>query len=100
MVPRITLRAKNNAENEAEHCFAQRCVCLVGRAPDCDLRLPAADEYMAVSRHHCRLEIDPPRVWVRDLGSRNGTRINGMQIGHPDRWGVPLAGRLMDYELH
>jgi pSer/pThr/pTyr-binding forkhead associated (FHA) protein len=34
-----------------------------------------------VSRHHCRLDIDPPHISVRDLGSRNGTYINGRLIG-------------------
>jgi pSer/pThr/pTyr-binding forkhead associated (FHA) protein len=34
-----------------------------------------------VSRHHCLLDIDPPRIRVRDLGSRNGTFVNGQKIG-------------------
>jgi pSer/pThr/pTyr-binding forkhead associated (FHA) protein len=34
-----------------------------------------------VSRRHCLLEIDPPSVRVRDIGSRNGTFINGEMIG-------------------
>ena len=50
---------------------------------DGDLRLPNGPGYADVSRHHCLLHIDPPAVWVRDLGSRNGTRVNGTQIGHP-----------------
>ena len=37
-----------------------------------------------VSRHHCKLDIDPPHVGVRDLGSRNGTYINGRLIGLRD----------------
>ncbi len=30
-----------------------------------------------VSRRHARLEVDGGRVWVRDLGSKNGTMVNG-----------------------
>jgi predicted component of type VI protein secretion system len=39
---------------------------------------------MDVSRHHCLLAIDPPRVWVRDLGSLNGTFVNGEKISLRD----------------
>jgi pSer/pThr/pTyr-binding forkhead associated (FHA) protein len=34
-----------------------------------------------VSRHHCAFEIEPPVVRVRDLGSLNGTYVNGEMIG-------------------
>jgi pSer/pThr/pTyr-binding forkhead associated (FHA) protein len=34
-----------------------------------------------VSRHHCVIEVDPPQVRVRDLGSLNGTFVNGVLIG-------------------
>ncbi len=53
-------------------------VLLVGRGEDCLLRL--ADD-PRVSRHHLLLEIDPSRVRMRDLGSRNGTRLNGTRYG-------------------
>ena len=54
---------------------------VVGRASDCDIRLPCTLEFMEVSRHHCVLDIDLPDVRVRDLGSRNGTVVNGKTIG-------------------
>jgi eukaryotic-like serine/threonine-protein kinase len=100
MGPHVTLTVKNNFREHSEYCFAERGACLIGRGPDCDLRLPAAGEYLVVSRHHCRLEIDPPHVYVRDLGSRNGTRLNGMQIGHPHHWWTPRPDVMIDYELH
>jgi serine/threonine protein kinase len=34
-----------------------------------------------VSRHHCLLEIAPPLVNLRDLGSRNGTLVNEVRYG-------------------
>src|SRR5262249_28507814 len=34
-----------------------------------------------VSRMHCLLDLNPPHVTVRDLGSRNGTYVNGELIG-------------------
>jgi len=33
-----------------------------------------------ISRHHCRLDIDPPCVVVRDLESLNGTYLNGHRL--------------------
>jgi len=46
---------------------------LVGREQDCHLR-PNSD---MVSRHHCVFLIDDYSVRLRDLGSTNGTRVNG-----------------------
>jgi len=54
---------------------------IVGRADDCDLRLPTDDQHLEVSRYHCQLEADPPQLRVRDLGSTNGTFVNGTLIG-------------------
>lgn len=34
-----------------------------------------------VSRHHFMLEVNPPAVCLRDLGSRNGTYVNGTKFG-------------------
>jgi len=46
---------------------------LVGREQDCQLR-PNSE---LVSRHHCVFVIDDYAVRLRDLGSTNGTRVNG-----------------------
>ncbi len=54
---------------------------VVGRADDCDIRFPMDAGHMDISRHHCLFEFDPPTVKVRDLGSRNGTFVNGDKIG-------------------
>jgi adenylate cyclase len=51
-------------------------VQLVGRAPTCDL--PIVDP--TVSRRHAELECTDNAVRVRDLGSSNGTYVNGARI--------------------
>jgi predicted component of type VI protein secretion system len=49
---------------------------LVGREQDCHLR-PNSD---MVSRHHCVFVVDEYAVRLRDLGSTNGTKVNGETI--------------------
>ena len=49
---------------------------LVGREQDCHLR-PNSD---LISRHHCVFTIDDYSVRLRDLGSTNGTRVNGKPV--------------------
>jgi pSer/pThr/pTyr-binding forkhead associated (FHA) protein len=50
---------------------------LIGRAEDCDLRI----ESDFVSRYHCILLLDEYSLRLRDLGSKNGTFVNGCRIG-------------------
>ena len=50
----------------------------VGRARDCDIRMPDGLTNADVSRHHCLFAIKPPEIRLCDLGSRNGTFVNGM----------------------
>ncbi|KYH32525.1 FhaA domain-containing protein [Neomoorella mulderi] len=49
---------------------------VLGRHPACDFIL--TDEQ--VSRRHCQLEESHDRVLVTDLGSRNGTLVNGKKV--------------------
>jgi predicted component of type VI protein secretion system len=49
---------------------------LIGREQDCQLR-PNSE---MVSRHHCVFSIDDFSVRIRDLGSTNGTLVNGERI--------------------
>ncbi len=71
--------------------FARRVVGMadssatVGRAPDNDIIIGDP----ATSGHHCRIEVRGGAYWVSDLGSTNGTLVNGepiidKQIDHGD----------------
>jgi pSer/pThr/pTyr-binding forkhead associated (FHA) protein len=42
--------------------------------------LAGAARDRTISRHHCKLAIDPPSIRIKDLGSRNGTYINGKPV--------------------
>jgi pSer/pThr/pTyr-binding forkhead associated (FHA) protein len=48
----------------------------IGRADDCDLVLDEA----TVSRRHALLRRTPAGWALRDLGSTNGTRVNGWRV--------------------
>src|SRR5882762_9348269 len=49
---------------------------LIGRQEDCDLRL----DHKSVSKMHCVLVKTDGVVLLRDLGSTNGTRVNGTRV--------------------
>lgn len=53
-----------------------RPVTLVGRKEGCDLRL----DHKSVSKQHCVLVHTDGVVVLRDLGSTNGTRVNGKRV--------------------
>lgn len=49
---------------------------LIGREQDCHLR----PNNESISRHHCVLNLDDYGVRIRDLGSTNGTFVNGKRV--------------------
>jgi pSer/pThr/pTyr-binding forkhead associated (FHA) protein len=49
---------------------------IVGRKEDCDLRL----EHKSVSKLHCVIVKTDGLLLLRDLGSTNGTRVNGTRV--------------------
>src|SRR5215510_12557903 len=59
--------------------FTQHDSFLIGRSRDAHLYLPD-DRYF--SRNHCLLEINPPRSFLRDLNSTNGTFLNGRRVAN------------------
>ena len=58
---------------------------VIGRSTDCQLRIASSE----VSRRHCLLSVTPASVRVRDLGSSNGTFVDGRPIS-PET-DVPLS---------
>ena len=53
-----------------------RDMTVIGRREDCDLRIPVGD----VSRKHCRFIREGDSLRLEDLGSSNGTFVNGERI--------------------
>jgi pSer/pThr/pTyr-binding forkhead associated (FHA) protein len=98
---RITMTITEGSLSGKGFTLEERGRYVVGRADDCDIQLTGGPFLLGVSRHHCVLALDPPNLRVRDLGSRNGTFVNGENIGQrlgPD----PAADGFedfVDYEL-
>src|SRR3954471_6160286 len=66
-----------SADGQSRHDVRDGAPMLVGRAPTCDV--PVFDP--TVSRRHAELSLVAGGVKVLDLGSANGTFVNGEKIG-------------------
>lgn len=69
-------------ETRSETVWGSHCVRLEGKPLTIGRHgnnvIVVADE--GVSRHHCVVELADDEVIVRDLESRNGTKVNGEEI--------------------
>ena len=74
-VPPLRVRFTGGAQRGQE-LLIRKPVTTVGRALDNDIVLKSGD----VSRHHARFEYADQVMRLTDLGSTNGTRINGKPI--------------------
>jgi eukaryotic-like serine/threonine-protein kinase len=74
----LTLKATTGDLRGQEFSFTGPSYCVLGRSRSCTLRLPGD---ATVSRQHCLVELDDDGIWIQDLGSLNGTFVNGEKIG-------------------
>lgn len=78
--PQVTLEFTQGKLQGQSRTFSEPTTLLLGRQKDCEPCFPGK-EHARISRHHALVEINPPDVCVRDLGSRNGTFVNGELVG-------------------
>jgi serine/threonine-protein kinase len=74
----VTLTVTAGPHAGREFVFDRHDTFLVGRADDAHLKLSYDDPYF--SRRHFLVEVNPPRVRVTDLKSRNGIYLNGQRV--------------------
>ena len=75
MAEKIIFKRVKGRLKDDEFVFEEPGLCLIGRSSDSALRI-SKEEDMRISRRHCLLILDPPKIRIRDLGSRNGTYVN------------------------
>ena len=63
----------------------------VGRSSENSVQIAMA----RVSKRHAEIRVQADRMWVRDLGSRNGTELNGQPLGEP--WIEVPPGALVSF---
>lgn len=100
MPGKITLSISEGAEQGEVFVFDKHDTLLFGRMEDCQVCLP---DDTTLSRHHFILEVNPPDARIRDLGSRNGTWINGQKYGGREKHETPEEGAKREYpqvDLH
>jgi len=64
------------SDGERRSFSVVRDMTVIGRREDCDLRIPLGE----VSRKHCRIVRDGEALRLEDLGSSNGTYLNGTRV--------------------
>ena len=73
--------------------------CVIGRDPGSHLVLRSE----VVSAQHARIYAEGGTYYLRDLDSRNGTRVDGMAVSHPVRLGrlnVISVAQTFDFVFH
>jgi serine/threonine-protein kinase len=73
----VVLRVTEGPYQGREYVFERASTFVVGRSSRAEFSVPD-DAFL--SRNHFQIELDPPYAYLRDLGSTNGTRVNGVRV--------------------
>jgi two-component system response regulator GlrR len=86
-VPTFRLHVASGPDTGQAVCSTSERV-VVGTHPSCDLKLTDR----LVSRFHCELAVIEGQIVLRDLGSRNGTRVDDVHVREAfPRWRARIA---------
>ena len=100
MPPRTKVEVVGGKMKGKAFLFDEHDTLVFGRARECHCCLP--DDQL-VSRHYFLLEVSPPLARLRDLGSLNGTYVNGKKCGGRKPGEDPEQGgkrRYPEVDLH
>jgi serine/threonine-protein kinase len=79
---RLTLLVTTGPHKGRTFTFARHDTFLVGRSKQAHFQLPAKDRFC--SRVHFLVEFNPPSCRLADMGSYNGTHVNGQKVASAD----------------
>jgi predicted component of type VI protein secretion system len=71
----VTLVAVDS-DGKARDALMKRARLVIGRKEGCDIRIPVA----SVSREHCEFRVEDGKLFIRDMGSSNGTYVNRQRV--------------------
>jgi pSer/pThr/pTyr-binding forkhead associated (FHA) protein len=76
--PSVKLQAQPHlvALAEGVNIPLDKPIVLIGRHQECDIQIPSRK----ISRRHCCIALVNDHLVIRDLGSTNGVRINGVKV--------------------
>lgn len=74
----IRLKIKFDGVELFERVLTEPDTVVIGRAEDCGIVIDSTEA--GLSRHHCILDVNPPILTIEDIGSTNGTVVNGKDI--------------------
>jgi len=94
----VVLRVTAGPHTGMEYTFDRHETFVVGRSSQ--VQFPVPDDGF-LSRNHFLIEFNPPVCFLRDLGSTNGTKVNGVpvrsqRLEHGDE--VAVGAARMRYE--
>jgi pSer/pThr/pTyr-binding forkhead associated (FHA) protein len=97
MSAKVTLTITEGKLSGRQYIFDSRTSCILGRASDCNIKLPDDNDHSTISRYHCLLDINPPDIRIRDFGSKNGTYVNSKKIGQRESHQPPEEGAKIQF---
>ena len=94
MSAKVQIKISKGKDAGKKFAFTEHDTFVFGRMDDCHACIPDDTQ---VSRHHFILEVNPPAACLRDLGSLNGTWINGKEFGARKKGETPEQGAKRRY---
>jgi len=79
-IPQAVLLLKGSP-GEGNTISLPQGITTLGRSPLNDIVV----DHLSASRQHAAIRGDPEEYWIADLGSRNGTYVNGERLGSEPR---------------
>jgi eukaryotic-like serine/threonine-protein kinase len=92
---KVILKAIAGPLQGQSYIFEEHDTFIFGRDNDCHAKLSEHD--VTASRHHFFIEVNPPEARIQDLGSRNGTRVNGIRYGGRPDYMTPEEARFLSF---